>query len=259
MAGRGADYSNVILSSLHRPAMFRVFCPRPQVLVSAGSVLALTILLSGCASHYDVKVDAIRNPTAIGGPVYRIAARDSYKESHDPAYATALDCVRTALSAQGMYEASDSETADVVVEIDYGVGAPRSQLQESTIPVALAQTQSALTPNPTQPSMAGPRPGEPVVPPGTSMMGTIYQRVFVYEKYLTLSAREAPESIVGHRVPTEFWRVTVTVENEDESVDNSLPLLVTAATDYIGTDTISKQRVRLPEDTPVVALASADH
>ena len=75
----------------------------------------------------------------------------------------------------------------------------------------------------------------------------------VYEKKLTIVAREGPAADGDkERAPRELWRVEVKVDDEKDSVDEVLPVLVGAAIDHIGTDSATQQKKRISDKSEPV-------
>src|ERR1041385_1400398 len=101
------------------------FIRRVWPLVAAGTLFA-----AGCASSttHEVKVDAIAKPAA-EGQSYKLKSKDPRLGEENLRYHEAADFVRTALSGKGMYEAPSDDKADMIVEIDYGLDAPRTKLE----------------------------------------------------------------------------------------------------------------------------------
>jgi hypothetical protein len=110
--------------SLPRPAGrvdFRRFSP----------LLAAALLFTGCATTYDVKVDSLAKPDAENAISYEIKNKNPLVADDSLRYKEAAGFVKTALSGKGMYEAPPNTKADIVVDLDYGVGPP--QLRKETV------------------------------------------------------------------------------------------------------------------------------
>src|SRR5690606_11556403 len=72
---------------------------------AAGALAAA--LLHGCATTYEMEVDAIRNPEPVaeGAESYAIVPRDPNTNTNDLRYKETVGWIKTALSAKGYYEA----------------------------------------------------------------------------------------------------------------------------------------------------------
>ena len=222
------------------------FDTRPfRGLVLSGVCCAAVLLGAGCARVYDVKVDAMQNPEIQSGHSYRLNAKNPGRAASDPNYERAIGMVRKALAGHGMYEADRPEDAEVAVEIAYEVG-PRRVVAQEVDPLVAGVGSPML---PSDRRVVRDAYGNPV---RTTDSSAVVLRE-VYEKKLTIVAREGRPSDDGkERPPRELWRVEVKVDDESDSVDSVLPVLVGAAVDHIGTDSASQQTKRVAEDSEPV-------
>ena len=111
--------------------------PTPPFRRLVAALLGATLsLFTGCdgTKTYTVQVDAISDPPETGQPAQ--AAQSYHIRTHNPKldesslrYKEVADYVRTALSGKGMYEAPTADKADVVIDIDYGMDAPRVKFE----------------------------------------------------------------------------------------------------------------------------------
>jgi hypothetical protein len=207
----------------------------------ATAASALLLGGSGCASTYQIRVNATHRDVPAGRDIasYHIAAKDPVVAADSLRYQEIAQHVRTALSARGLYEAPDAERGDMVVEIDYGVAAPRVKTVNYSVPVF---TQSGWG------NYDGPLAEGRSAPPdrlAASLdssskelvaFNDLQSRVIVREKHISICARDNAPAAEG-RPPVEFWRIDVSVENEGRDLRAHLPILVSAAMDQIGTTT----------------------
>jgi hypothetical protein len=70
----------------------------------------------------------------------------------------------------------------------------------------------------------------------------------VYEKFLVITGRVAQKGKAGIEAGPQIWRVEATLEDEKGEVDFYLPVLVAAASDYIGETTGKKIDVRIGDE-----------
>ena len=193
----------------------------------------------------------MRNPRAVGGYSYRIVNKNSGPAANDADFQTAAALVGNALDMRGMYPASPPASAEVVVEIDYWVGPQRLKVETS----------------PGNPVTIDPITGREVLP-GTERMITDASQIggatisgrpvraiqttrnevevkTVFEKHMTIVAREAaPEKGPGGTGP-EIWRVEATLEDTKNEVQSYLPVLVTAVSDLMGENNGRRETVRV--------------
>lgn len=98
-------------------------------------LLALVVALSGCATTYNFKVDAIANPDVKPGTSYKIANVNSGGEPNDLRTQEAGGWVKTALSGKGLYEAPTMEDADLIIELEYGIEEPKTKMKTISTPI----------------------------------------------------------------------------------------------------------------------------
>jgi hypothetical protein len=214
-------------------------------------------LSAGCARTYDVKVDAIHDPQVTGGNSYRIVAKEPSLQERDPNFDQAVALVKNVLSGKGMYEAPNPADAEVVVEIDYGVGPRRTKIEtepgmEMIDPMArLGVMDPIRASDPRMPRTADGRPVTIIDKEDTVRASS------VYDKHLSIAARQvtAP-SASGEQRLRELWRVEVAIEDEKDDLASVLPVMAGAAVDYIGVNTGSRQVVRVSESGEPVSFAT---
>jgi hypothetical protein len=229
-----------------------------------------TALLSGCNSTktYTVQVDAIAAPVEIGQPAepaqsYHIRSQNPKLDESSLRYKEVADYVRTALSGKGMYEAPSPDKADVVIDIDYGMDAPRIKFETISHPI-YHQKPGEVYQTVIRVPIRNPETGQVIVvertatvrgPDRTEFMGMqeTIQPVIVYEKYLKLSARANQEAVEG-RAPPEVWSVNVSAEDNSQELRKYMPILASATADYIGTNTKESKPVKISENDEVVSF-----
>lgn len=239
----------------------------PLGYLTAASLSALAFL-AGCNSTqtYTVQVDAIAQPVEVGQPApqalsYRIRSQNPRLDESSLRYKEVADYVRTALSGKGMYEAPNEEMADVVIDIDYGMDAPRVKFETVSNPI-YQQTPGPLNQSVVRVPVRDPKTGQMMIveqvvtvrgPDRVQMVGIqeSIQPTVVYEKYLKVSARENREAVEG-RLPPEVWSVNVSAEDDSQELRKYLPILASATADYIGTNTKESKPIKIKESDEVV-------
>lgn len=232
--------------------------------LAAAALGSAALLLAGCGrtKTYTVQVDAISAPVEVGQPApsaqsYHIRTTNPKLDESSLRYKEVADYVRTALSGKGMYEAPSPDRADVVIDIDYGMDAPRIKFETVSNPVM------AIVPGAVRQEMvpvrnqAGAIVGyraimvrEPARQEFVGMQETV-QPVVVYEKYLKVSARTNQEADEG-RPPPEVWSVNVSAEDNSQELRKYMPILASATADYIGTNTKESKPIKINEEDEVV-------
>lgn len=220
------------------------------VAISALGVLAL----AGCnqMSGYQVKVDAISKPVAPTQQSYALKSKDPRMGEENLRYKEAADFVRTALSGKGLYEAPNPEKADMVVELDYGMEAPRSKVERVSTPV-YAQVGGGVryetVPVTDSRGNTSFRTVAIYDAPRSELVAydDVHRQVTIYEKYLKITARETKSASEG-KPPAELWSIHVSAEDESKDIRKYLPIMASATVDYIGQDSSTQKTIRVRAD-----------
>ncbi len=226
------------------------------LLLSLGS--AIVGASAGCNSpSYAVKVDSMVKRDAPGVPAeaqsYKIRTKNPAQSEAGLRHLEAAEFVKTALSAKGMYEAPSAETADMIVELDYGVDAPRTRVQVVSVP-RYGQVGGGVSyervPVTDPLGNTSYRTVAVYQPPRTELMGFDErpQRVTVYEKYLRITARENKPGVEG-RPPAELWSVQTSTEDESKDLRKYLPIMASATADNIGKESGSQKVVKVKDQS----------
>jgi hypothetical protein len=145
-------------------------------------------------------------------------------EEHSVRYQEAAQHIRTALSAKGLYEAPPNESADMIVEVDYGIAPPRVKLIEYSRTVLSVPRVGADVPSVSD---------EPRRVIGHEEFA---RAVVVREKHLSICGRDnKPPTATAP--PAEIWRVEVSIEDTGNDLRGYLPILASVAMDEIGSNT----------------------
>lgn len=217
--------------------------------------------LAGCepARTYTVQVDAITAPNSTGaaspaGQSYHIRQGSSQLAEDSLRYQEVAGYVRTALSGRGLYEAPSAEKADMIIEIQYGMDAPRIKYLTLSHPVTVevaGMVREELEPiRDNSGNVTGYRTitiKEADRREYLGMQETV-KPVIIYEKYLRLSAR-ANQAAAEGRAPPEVWSVSVSTEDESQELRRYLPALAAVMADHVGLNTRQEKIVRIDESS----------
>ena len=225
--------------------------------------LGSAAVLSGCATTYRFKVDAVKNQELPEDQhSYKVVSASPEMDEEDLRFKEAQQYVKTALSSKGMYQAPDGSDPEMVVEVDFGMEEPRTKYYTVSEPIYAMVGGGART------VMV------PVVDPVTKKIRYVPQVVYdpptreligfqdrvvtvtVYEKYLRITARESPDE-AGDRPPRELWSVYVVNEDGSDDLRKYVPLMVSAAMDSINENSSSKKEVVLKEDDERITFVKA--
>ncbi len=228
-----------------------------------GSVVTMTmalfgLALSGCSSSstYRVKVDSITKPAPSNAQSYKLKSKDPRLGEENLRYKEAAEFVRTALSGKGLYEAPSEDRADMIVELDYGMEAPRSKVERVSTPV-YAQVGGGVRYDSVPVTDARGNVSYRTVAvyeaPRSELIGydDMPRTVTIYEKYLKITARENKAASEG-RPPSELWSIHASAEDESKDLRKYLPIMASATVDYIGQDSTNQKVVKVRADGPGV-------
>jgi hypothetical protein len=227
---------------------------------------AILLGLSACSESktYTVQVDAISAPAMTGQPApsgqaYHIRTQNPRMDENSLRFKEVADYVRTALSGRGMYEVTTPEQADVVIDLDYGMEAPRIKYETMSNPVmaevAGAVREEVIPIRDNNGTILGYRTITIQDPARHEFLGVeeSIRPVLIYEKYLKVSARANQETSEG-RLPPEVWSVNVSTEDSSQELRKYMPILASASADYIGVNTREEKPVKINEGDPAVAF-----
>src|SRR4051812_12619540 len=222
-------------------------------------VLLLIAFATGCSSStYHVKVDAITKADAVKSDAqsYKIKSKNPALGEENLRYKEAADYVKTALSGKGLYEATSEEKADMIIDLDYGMEAPRTKIERVSVPVyaqvggGVRYDQVPVTDAKGNTTM---RTVAVYEAPRNELVGydNVPKQVTIYEKYLRITARENKVASEG-RPPPELWSIQASAEDESKDLRKYLPIMASATMDYIGQDSSSQKVVKVRADGPGV-------
>lgn len=236
-------------------------CESTGLWLRTAGVCVATLALAGCASNsYDMKINSAAKPEAKAAISYRIEAHGASVDTSSLRYKEAENFVKTALSGKGMYEAPKPEQADMVVDLDYGIGPPIITQQPFSQPVyrsvpgvsrtEVVQSGVDFRGNPVYTTVTTSEPSRQEYMGDRELMTT----VTVYEKHLTVTAHENKPAVEG-RAPRTVWGVQVTSEDESKDLRKYLPALIAASIEYIGKDSGGEiKTIKVKESDPAIAF-----
>lgn len=176
--------------------------------------LCLLVCLGGCQVVHDVTIDAISDRSKPMGTSYHLEVNDPTGGVEPELHNFAINTIKDALAARGLYEAPANVRPDMVIEASYAVGHGHVKIvtQQNT-DILLGPT---ITPNPSS------------------------KAVVVFDKTLELTARApVPPTGAGDLRSTaqpgaELWSVKTKIVDTKQTLAPYLPPLASACIDYIG-------------------------
>ena len=220
---------------------------KPLLSASGGLLLMLCagLFLSGCERSYEVKVDGIKDNRysfPVGTPyALLLPPQGMVGQDFDRAKAEAM--VKTALSVQGYYPVDRLEEAELVVTVEFGLSTGRVSFREKpTINTPLIG-----------PGELGYRNYPGIIP----VSETEIVPEMVQTKYITFSARD-PQTMDDNGKPAEVWNLVVKVEDEGETLEKYMPVLLAASMKYLGTNTGKQIEIDITDDSEAVQYVIND-
>ena len=191
------------------------------------STLAGILVLAGCATNYMVEVDALKSSN-VEEPYesFHIVSADPEIDREVPQFEAVSKYLKAALSGKGMYEAPDGETADLIIEVSFGIGDPEIEFEEISVPADGYPGMYVLT---------------EVVP------------ITIYGKFLRISARDNKE-IDQLESLEEVWHLYISARDKSSDLEKYLPLLVAAGQDFMGQETKGQVRVKIKDESDAVVF-----
>ncbi|OHE80078.1 MAG: hypothetical protein A3G75_06255 [Verrucomicrobia bacterium RIFCSPLOWO2_12_FULL_64_8] len=181
-------------------------------------------MLSGCNTSFNVAVDAINHPRKPSGTSYRFTSNRPRPGADTRIHSIALAAVRTALEGRGLFEAPPEATPDMLLDVDYGMGRPLPA--SGGAPGAVFASRSGML-------LGGGGGGVQIV----------------REIFLKLSAREYLPRRAQPR-GEELWDIHVSIDAAEAALDQGLPVLASAAIDYLGENSHIQVVVVLKRNAP---------
>jgi hypothetical protein len=220
------------------PCCFRIrsACARQWDLGLAALGLALLLIPAGCAhrarrdASLPVRVNATAQAPLQKGAAFHVVSAQGAGTEATLLYAEAARTVKAALEARGLYEALGKANPSVVVEIDYGMAAPRASERNPVDPKAASVRDRSRNDDPNRRSAER----GPLV------------------KHLVLTAREGKGA--DGSPPRVLWRVELTATDESNDIRKYLPMLAAAGIDQMGVDSGGQVTVDVDEKDKTIGL-----
>lgn len=214
----------------------------------------LVLLLTGCATRYTFKIDAISDGSMSGSGSFYLVSGNADMKENDLRFKEAAEYVATALEGKGYTRASDIAKADMLVELSFSVGEPKDVLDVRHYPdtywtPGLAYMISIPVYDSSGILIAYENRTVYRPPRSYTRWEEHIDTSTVYNKELTLTAYD---NRLGASIsePQQLWSVTVSNLDYSENLRAYLPYLIAAALPYIGEDTGSQVFMHLDRDDP---------
>ncbi|MBL4576501.1 MAG: hypothetical protein JKY51_10480, partial [Opitutaceae bacterium] len=211
-----------------------------------------------CTTTYTLKVDAISSPEPLEDEPqsYIIVNTSPSIEESDLHYKETVSWVKTAISGNNLYEAVSLKSADILIELDYGIQKPYKRTR------VVGDMQVVREPPMIRTvwveTSHGPRMTQVVIPGRLIMIP--WQRVsveIIHKKYLRMTAIKNSKSKKSDTDFEHLWSVSVSNEDTNDDLRKILPFMISVASDFIGKDSGSGKKIRIKEDDIAVYLVKA--
>lgn len=206
------------------------------------AIFAVLLLASCSSTPHSVRIEAQSNPPPPGTPPaqsFWIRSRQRDPSVETLRYREAVGHIKTAMSGRGLYEAPSEESADMVIELDYGVRSRRTRFDVDPSPAPAKAARAKERPK------DGAKAADGEVAPSTDRreieMDTEY-----FEKHVVIEARarNRPADATG---PEFLWRVTAQNVSTSDDLRKYVPILAAATIDYLGKETAGAREIEVDE------------
>lgn len=218
------------------------------------AAIALTGL-AGCATRYEVRVDALSAGTGPAGQTYRLASDTPGVEEDELFFTEVARHLDPLLASQGLRPAPEGAAADLRIGVRAHLSDPKIQTQSYSDPIYLESPGYSRVVR--VPVVSG--DGKVVryvysqywSPPRFSFSGYVQRdrQITVYDKILGLSARALD---AGGKTGPEVWALTVSLLDTGTDYRAALPYLVVAARPWIGRRSNGEEVIVIRDNAPEI-------
>lgn len=230
-----------------------------QAVTMAAALVML--LLSGCVTRYQVRVDALSDPSGpVAGKNYHLVSATDGVSGSDLFFRELAYQLEPMLTSLGFHPTT-KEIAHLRIAVDAHLSAPLVETRSYSEPIYVEQRGFSRVYR--VPVVDGTGKVVSYVydrhyePSRTVLSGWVDrdQQITVYDKVLRLSAREMlPDGSVGD----EVWTITAALRDSSTDYRKALPYLLAAMRDRIGTRTEGEETVTLSDSSPGVNARWSD-
>jgi len=222
---------------------------------------AMIIILAGCTTRYSVNIDALKSTSWSPGQsqTFRLVNTTPEIDESDLFFQEVSRRVTRALSEKG-YRASDSDSADLLIEVNAHLSEPMTETVTRSDPVYFdspGRTRVIATPVVDKNGKLVRYVYSEVWYPGRRHLAGYNERseqITVFDKRLELKAYE---QLADGRRGGQAWRVDVALRNRSSDLRGYLPYMLAAALPYIGDETSGQIQIQIAEDDPLAISLGA--
>jgi hypothetical protein len=217
------------------------------------------LFLTGCATRYDVHLDALNSGSAQAGSglsLYRLSSDTPGVEETDLFFKEVSRQLAPALAQAGYQRVANPSEADLQIDVRAVLSDPLVETRSYSEPIYFdspGYVQTVRVP------IVG-KDGKVIryaysrywTGPRTRFAGYVDRdrQLTVYDKILKLSARRVDAS---GEAGEEIWAISTRLRSESTDYRSVLPFMLAAAEPYIGSRTDGEIKVRIREDAEELA------
>ena len=220
------------------------------------SVLAAAFL-SGCATtqrpSYTVSVNGLATQTTNAAASFVILPGDKNVAATDLQFQEYAGFVERALGQRGLHRAPSVDEADMMIFLAYGIGDPKEHVYSYSLPhfgqtgVSSSTTYGSIYGN----SYSGTTYYNPTygITGYSSQVGTYV----TFTRHVFIEAVDLPTYRSQNKV-VQVWKTEIVSVGSSGDLRKVIPVMIGAASSYMGTNTGEIRTVNLYEDDPRVML-----
>lgn len=223
-------------------------------------VLVMTLLLGGCASTFQVQVNAIADTaTSVPGKRYVLLNANKDGSEDDLFFREFSGYFVDILASKGYQRVTSRDDADIEVLFQYAVSDGRTGIHTFTHPIYEAiggqtisftetKTDSTGTTTTTKGTVHVPLQYQNVGTAVESHAFTVFTSSAVLEAYQVKAVKAADKGTV----PKVLWKTVMNCTSESNDLRSLMPVMATAAAPYIAGNSGAQVSVKLKLDDPAV-------
>ena len=225
-----------------------------------GTVLCFSIFFGGCSNPFIVHIDSISKPDSSKMKSYVLLPGNDDTTLNDLQFTEFAKYVKHVFSCRGYIEAADSNEADLIVFLAYGIGDPQEHSFTYNVPVwgqtgvSSSYSQGTLYTYRNFATYSGTTTYTPTY--GITGYTTNTGRYVTHFRFMILDAYDLKKFRESQNL-VQSWKTKVTSTGSSGDLRMVFPILVAASKDYIASNTRQKvDRIIYETDESVIEIKS---
>lgn len=220
----------------------------------------LLFVLSSCSTvpTYTVNIDSLAEVNAESSGTYTIIPINDSISTNDLQFLEFVRYIRASLPVSVGQYVEPNTGADLVVLLDYGIGDPTEEISSYSIPqfgqtgVSSAQTYGTVSTYGNTGTYSGTTTYTPTY--GITGYSTHVQSRQTYQRYIALFAYKLNSDGAE---PKQIWQTRIVSRGSNNDFRSVFPIILSAASTFIATDTNGMVTVAIKEDADSVLRLKA--